>query len=159
MTHNTTGIIHDGMTRKGFIAARPYVNPDIRFHYRPMTIVERSRFYTELGEHKADENQQAVACFMLSRYLVSWNLTYPDTHPDEKKRGKPFPCNDADTIFNELDPHVQRLVAAIITGQISSMVDPTDNLTKQTEDSAAQSRTPKEILQKLRDDEADRIKN
>lgn len=154
-----SGTLHDGMTRPGYVPERQYVSPAVRFTYRPMTIPQRARYFQTLEKQTQAEAREAVTCGMLAMHLVSWTLLYPNTHPIPENRGEPVPHNDADLIYQSVDPYVQRAVAAIVSGMMASAPDPDEKVESQTSEADMQGLSPNEVMKRLAAAEGERVKN
>ena len=154
-----TGTIHDGMERKGFIPAMNYVHQAVRFWYRPMGIKARAAYLDGLNRQKNAVDQETLSVAMICRQLVRWNMTYPENWPDDTKAGKPVPVSNADELIVVLDPHISRLMSAIIVGLIESPLDPDDTEKKRAEDAMKQGLSPQAVIESMNAAELERQGN
>jgi hypothetical protein len=73
LNNNALGYIHDGYTRKGYIAAKPMVHPELRFEYRPVLTPNRSVILHQMTTLEPDEVDRLAAQSMKA-HLVWWDL-------------------------------------------------------------------------------------
>lgn len=156
---NGTGLINDGMERKGYLPARNYVSPEVRFWYRPMTIPVRAIYLDSLSKQPNRQSQGSVSVAMVTSRLVRWDMVYPSDWADESLRGKPVPTNDADYIREHLDPYIEEYMSAVMAGMAPSYVDPKDNEQQQAEDTKLQGLSPEEMLKAMAAAEGERQGN
>lgn len=156
---NGTGLINDGMERKGYLPARNYVSPEVRFWYRPMTIPVRAIYLDSLGKQPNRQSQVAVSLAMIANRLVRWDMTYPTDWKEESKQGKPVPTTDVDYLKDHLDPFIEEYMSAIMSGVMASYVDPKDSEPQQTQDAKVQGLSPEEMLKAMAAAEGERQGN
>lgn len=154
-----TGLVGDGMDRKGFIPARNYVTPAIRFWYRPMGIMAQAVYLEGMNKQQNSEDQKTVSIGMISSRLRKWDMKYPADWKDEEKQGKPVPTNDTDEIRDVLDPYIQSSISAIIAGLCESPLDPEDSEKIRLEAAGKQGATPSEVLKAMAEAESERQGN
>lgn len=154
-----TGLVGDGMDRKGFIPARNYVNPAIRFWYRPMGIMAQAVYLEGMNKQQKAEDQRTVSIGLMASRLRQWDLKYPADWKVEEKRGKPVPVNDPDEIKEALDPYLQTTISAIIAGLCESPLDPDDSEKIRLEAAGKQGASPAEVLKAMAEAESERQGN
>lgn len=155
----SSGTVHDGMTRPGYVPERQYVSPAVRFTYRPMTIPQRARYFQTLEKQTSAETREAVVCGMMALHLEGWSLRYPMSLPNIELRGEPVPHNDADAIYSFVDPYVQRAVSAVISGMMASAPDPDEKVNVQISEADMQGLSPNDVMRRLAAAEEERQKN
>lgn len=115
--------VYKGQVFAGYIAQIPGVDEPIRWKFRGMWPALRAKYAKELEACTTPEEQESLIIATMARMIIEWNLKYPDTHPDEKKRGQHVPV-DAEVIRDDLMTHVRNRIMAISTWQQFSDVDP-----------------------------------
>jgi len=104
--------IPDGYTRDGFIAATEF-HPDVRFTYRPSTVIQRTVVNgliriehakgTETGLAKTEE----LAAELVASHVVTWDIVDPDGAEVEVT---------ADNVLQN-EPHLFNRMYLIIMGE------------------------------------------
>lgn len=108
----TPAIIRDGYTRPGFIAARQYLSPAVRFKYRPMLVAERDAINSAVNKMTAEQSAATSAQAMAAR-IVEW---------DVRDGANPAPISAANIL--RLEPGLFNTLYLIIAGAIASDPDP-----------------------------------
>ena len=156
----STGMIHDGMRRKGYVPERAYVmDKAIRFWYRPLAIKTRAAYLEGLDRQTTAADRETVSLGMISRQLIEWDLKYPSDWPEEKLRGEVVPTKDADLLLKGLDPFIQRTIAAVIGGLMASPLDPLDEEAIRQEHAKLQGLSPGDVMKAMAEAEGERVGN
>ena len=160
----TTGMIFDGMRRKGYVPERQYVSPAVRFFYRPLTTRARAAYLEKLDRQQAAADRETVSVAMICRQLLEWDLKYPEDWPEKdssgnSKAGQAVSCNNPDELTSHLDPYLQRSLAAVISGLIASAMDPDDMEKKRDEDASMQGLSAAQVMKEMDAAESTRVGN
>ncbi|MFA5262241.1 MAG: hypothetical protein WC378_00340 [Opitutaceae bacterium] len=110
-------IPNDGYTMPGFVEARPGLNEEVRFSYRPMTAVQQAGFNAGLANlvdtPRNPANFLKRSEVLFSR-LVSWDVV--------DRNGDPVAL-DLDAV-RHLSPEVFWKMYGIVSGTIPTDIDP-----------------------------------
>ncbi len=68
--------IEDGYTMDGYVAEVPRMHEAVSFTFRPMRVVERSRFVAEQQKYKTPEEQEAYGASVIAKYIQSWDVQH-----------------------------------------------------------------------------------
>lgn len=157
---SVSGVIFDGMERKGYVPERAYVCSEIRYWYRPLGITAKAIYMDGMATAVGHQAQDTLAVGMIAQQLIRWDLQYPADWPDEELRNKPVPCKSPERLLKILDPHVHKMISATIAGLIASPIDPTDSVADQQAAAKLRAgRTPEDVLKAMSDAEAERLGN
>ena len=115
------GYIDDGYTRKGYIKPLDGFHEGLRFEYRPVTVVERSRILARVaacGGTKPEQIEKGVreASRCIVEKLTSWDLV--------NREGEAVKISEEGV--SRLEPHLHGQLFDIITGTQPSDENPVD---------------------------------
>ncbi|HEX4147700.1 MAG TPA: hypothetical protein VHY20_01880 [Pirellulales bacterium] len=134
------GLISDGCTLAGYVAAAPGLHCALRFQYRPATISERICLAVSDGPEAAREFARHTAA-LLAEKLVSWQLV---------DAGMAAPPISAAAVL-ALQPQLFEKLHHIVLGYVASDIDPAwplataDEVLRDEVAAQASGRTPGEV--------------
>jgi hypothetical protein len=110
------GYIPDGYTYDGFIAGVTGIYDDVRFRYRPLTPLERSRLLTENGKQTDPAKVVENTCKVIAAKIVDWDLEDPATGDKIAVSWK--------VLHSNIEPALHDRLFGIIAGMEPSSPDP-----------------------------------
>jgi len=151
-------LICDGMTMSGYLAPVTQGEIALRFRYRIVTPLERAEWNDISRNLDTVQKRELAAAEWIGRFVVEWDLKYPDTWPKEKLRGKPIPVTPG-FLARNIHPSWFSKLFNVVLGIGVPDPDPQEVEAEQQRKRQLQEMTPEERVEQLNEQEQARLGN